>query len=262
MNIYLHELKANRKFTITWFISIFLLTLIMLSVFISVNKDLDAFKQVLSNYPEGIRAAFGINIDRISSSLGYFSSFVLTIVCVCSAIQAMILGVSILSKEVREKTADFLYSKPISRNRIITSKLLASFTLLVVSNLVYVIGVFITLLAISNSSFDLTTFILIAKIPFIIQLIFFSLGIFISSLMSKVKAVLPISMGIVFGLYLLSSFADEKLRVLMPFKYFNTGYILDNASYETNYVILTLAIIIVCTCLTYIIYKKKDIESV
>ncbi len=262
MNIYLHELKANSKFVINWLIAILCVALIMISSYIAVSKDLDSFRQVLSNYPESIKIAFGINIDKITSILGYFSSFVLAILCVCSAIEAMILGISILSKEIREKTADFLYSKPVSRNKVITSKLLASLTLLIICNIIFIIVVFIALNIVSNSTFDLTTFILIAIIPFIIQLIFFSLGMFISSLMSKVKAVLPISMGIVFGFYILSSFADEKLRAIMPFKYFDTSYILDKSKYELNYVLITIAVIILSTFFTYIIYKKKDIEAV
>jgi ABC-2 type transport system permease protein len=235
---------------------------IMLSMYISFSQDIDAFKQILSNYPENLRKAFGINIDGFGSVLGYYSSFILTFILVCGSVEAMILGISILSKEIREKTADFLYSKPISRSQIITYKLLSVLTLLIISNITFILGLYLLIISVSSASFDFNVFILLALIPFITQLIFFTLGIFISSLMSKIKAVLPISMGIVFGIYILSAFADEKFRVLMPFKYFDTKYILNNSKYEFNYIILTFAIITISTVLTYIIYKKKDIHSV
>lgn len=262
MNIYLHELKVNIKFVLIWLMIMLILVGIMMTMYISFSEDIDAFKQILTNYPENLRKAFGISIDKLGSVLGYYSSFVLTIVVVCNAVEAMILGMSILSKEIREKTADFLYTKPISRRNIITSKLLASFTLLGFCNLIYTTGLYFLLIFISSESFAFNTFILLALIPFIIQLVFFSLGILASAIMSKVKAVLPISMGIVFGFYILSSFADEKLRVLMPFKYFDTRYILDNSKYEIKYTILTFAIIAISTVLTYIIYNRKDIQSV
>ncbi|MDD2377092.1 MAG: ABC transporter permease subunit [Clostridia bacterium] len=262
MNVYLHELKANRKFAITWLLIMLSFVGIMVFMYIGISKDIDIFKKILSNYPENLRKAFGINVDLIGSALGYYSSFILMITLLCSSMQAMILGVSILSKEIREKTADFLYSKPISRSQIITSKLLASFTLLIASNIIFVVCLFFVLSSVSSVSFDLGIFILIALIPLFIQFIFFSLGIFISAIMSKIKAVLPISMGTVFGIYILSSFAGEELRVLLPFKYFDTKYILNNSKYELNYVILTFVIITILTALTYIIYKKKDIHSV
>ncbi|MDF2866429.1 MAG: hypothetical protein K0R72_1247 [Clostridia bacterium] len=262
MNIYLHELKSNMKFAFIWIIVLIMLAAIMVLMYTSISQDIDVFKSMLNNFPENLRIVFGISIERIGSILGYYSSFVLTIILVSCSVEAMILGVSILSKETREKTADFLYTKPISRNKIITSKLLASFTLLCISNIIYTLSLFFALSSVSGVSFNLNTFFLIAFIPFIVQLIFFTLGIFVSAIFSKIKAVLPISMGIVFAFYLLSSFADEKLRVLMPFKYFDTNYILNNSKYELSYTILTFAIIAILTILTYAIYNKKDIQSV
>lgn len=262
MNMYLHELKSNFKFITVWFFSILTLITILVATYSTVSADVDAFKTVLLNYPESIRTAFGIDIDRIGSALGYYSSFIITFVCVCSATEAMILGISILSKEVREKTADFIYTKPISRNLIVTNKILSSLTLLIISNIILAIVTFIELSLVANNTFDIKTFILLINVPYIIQLIFFTAGMFISSLMKKVKAILPISMGVVFFIYILSSFADEKMRALMPFKYFDTNYVLNNNSYEAGYLILSLCIIAFCTIFTYIFYKIKDIESV
>lgn len=262
MNIYLHELKANRKFIFTWLVSMLALACMMLAMYGSISQDIDVFKQILSNFPASLRMAFGISIDRIGSILGYYSSFVLSIILVCSSMEAMILGMSILSKEVREKTADFLYTKPVSRTKIITSKILASFTLLLISNIVYILALYATVVSVSSIAIDLNVFMLLALIPLFIQCIFFSLGIALSSLMNKVKAVLPLSMGITFGFYILSAFSDEKMRAFMPFKYFDTNYIFTNSKYEFKYVILTFVIVLISTALTYVIYKKKDIHSV
>lgn len=262
MNIYLHELKVNFKSACVWLVTILILTAIMVFMYIGISDDIDLFKQVLSNFPESLRVAFGISIDRIESALGYFSSFVLSMILVSVATQAMILGMSILSKEVREKTADFLYSKPVTRSQIITSKLLAGLTIFVVSNVIFITMLYFSLSYVTSTSFDFNTFMLLALIPSIIEILFFTLGTFISSLMKKVKGALPISLGVVFGLYLLSSFADAKMRALLPFKYFDPNYILDNSKYELKYLLLTTIIIVVTTMLTYVMYNKKDIESV
>jgi ABC-2 type transport system permease protein len=99
-------------------------------------------------------------------------------------------------------------------------------------------------------------------ILFIVQLLFFAIGILIAAILPKIKTVLPISMGTVLGFYVLGIFGDEKLRAFMPFKYFDPMYILKNNAYELNYLIVTLLIITISITLTYIIYKKKDIHSV
>ena len=43
----------------------------------------------------------------------------------------MNLGIGIISKEVRDKTADFLLTKPVSRVTILVAKMMAAFTCIV-----------------------------------------------------------------------------------------------------------------------------------
>ena len=96
----------------------------------------------------------------------------------------------------------------------------------------------------------------------IIQLLFLTLGFFISVILKKVKAVLAMAMGIVFGFYFFSVFAAEKLRLLMPFNYFDANYIIKHSSYESLYLGSTFLLIIIFISLSYYIYQKKDIASI
>ena len=262
MNVYFHELKANRIFVVIWLVVMLCLGFIMTSFYPTIESDIDAFIKIMENYPESIRAAFGMNLKTMDSVVGYYSSFPLTFLLICSAIEAMILGVSILSKEVRDKTADFLFTKPISRFYIVTAKMKAAVTLLLGSNIILFICMYFIVLGFSNNNFEFNTFFLLTLTLFIIQLIFLSLGMLISVIPSKIKSPLPISMGVVFGLYALSTFADDKMRFFIPFKYFDSAYILNNVSYEFTYLILTSIILLVSTIMTYVIYLKKDIHSV
>jgi ABC-2 type transport system permease protein len=262
MNVYLFELKANRKFVITWLIVMMCLGLLMVSFYPSISKDLDLFIRAIQNYPESIRALFGINLKTMGSITGYYSSFPLTCLLICSAMEAMILGVSILSKEVRDKTADFLFTKPLSRMMIITAKIKASATLLLISNIVLFTFMYFITISFSSGNFAFIPFVLLMLTLLIIQFIFLSLGMLISVILSKVKSPLPISMGVVFGFYAINSFADDKMRAFIPFKYFESPYILEHSSYEMIYLLLAFMLIIIFTVLTYSIYLKKDIHSV
>ena len=69
---------------------------------------------MLDNFPPAIKAAMGIAVDSFKSPLGYYT-FAFTYSLLFGAIQAMNLGIGIVSKEEREKTADFILTKPVSR---------------------------------------------------------------------------------------------------------------------------------------------------
>ena len=262
MNVYWYELKANLKFVVIWLIVRVGIGLLMTSFYPTIAKDLDAFIEIMNNYPEAIRAAFGLNLKTMNSVVGYYSSFPLTFLLICSSIEAMIMGISILSKEERDKTADFLFTKPLSRITILTAKMKAIVTLLLVSNVILFVIICLVVLGFSNGDFNLSTFTLLTLTLFMIQLIFVAIGMLISVILPKVKAPLSISMGVVLGFYTLSTFADDKIRAFIPFKYFDSVYILEHQAYELGYLILLFTVILVATISTYIIYSKKDIHSV
>ena len=73
MNMFIHELKAYRKSTVIWTISLVTLVVLFLTMFPSFSKEADAFKEVMKGFPEPIRKAMGFSIDSISSVLGFYS---------------------------------------------------------------------------------------------------------------------------------------------------------------------------------------------
>jgi ABC-2 type transport system permease protein len=102
---------------------------------------------------------------------------------------------------------------------------------------------------------------------FFIQLIFLALGVVISVFFHKLKSVLPISLGIVIGLYMIGALLatgtnEDAARFLSPFRYFDITYIINNASYESLYMIIGAVIIVATVVASYIIYIKKDIHAV
>ncbi len=266
MNIYLYELKALRKSMLVWAISMASLSALYLGLFNSVAKDADAFRSLLANYPESVRAILNINLDYISSLVGFYS-LVFSFILICGSIQAMQLGVSVLSKESRERTADFLLVKPVSRGAIVTAKILAAFTVLIITDAIFLAITLILANIVTSGDYDFSVFLLINLSMFFIQIIFLGIGLLVSMFFKKIRNVLPVTFGFVFGLYLIGAlFAtnkeDEALRFISPFRYFDIGYIISNSSYEAPYVILSAIIVVLCVAATYIIYRKKDIHAV
>ncbi|MDR7002537.1 ABC transporter permease subunit [Neobacillus niacini] len=265
MNIFLHELKAYRKSTMIWTVSLAALIVFFLSMFPGLTQDADQFKKLLENYPEAVRKALGVSLDSITSLLGFYS-YGFTYVILCGSIQAMNLGTSILSKEVREKTADFLLTKPVTRKQIVTAKLLAVIISLVITNVIYMAIAVITASVVSEKSFDMNTFLLISLTAFLVEMMFVALGILISAAASKIKSVLPISIGTVFGFYILnmlgSVIGEKAICYLTPFKYYETSYIIKHSSYQVSFVFIEIVLIIAAIAASYVIYSKKDIHAV
>lgn len=265
MNIYLHELKIYWKSSITWIYSILGILVFFMSIFPVIYEDIDFMQQMLANFPEEFLRAFGMATVDLSSELGFYS-FVFSYVLIAGSIQAMNLGVSVLSSELREKTADFLLAKPVTRNKIITSKILAVFTHIFITNVIFVIATRITVDLFKKNTYDVRILLLISITLFFVQLFFVSFGLFSSVLIGKIRTVVPLSLGVVFGFYIINllndTLGDEKLTYLTPFAYFNSENIIKTGSYDPKYLILCGILIITFTVATYVIYSKKDIPSV
>jgi ABC-2 type transport system permease protein len=266
MNMFLHELKAYRKSTIIWTCSLITMVILFLAMYPAIAKDAADFKKMIENYPPALMKALGFSIDNFFSLLGFYSSFTLTYILLCGSIQAMNLGTSIISKEVREKTADFLLTKPVRRSQIMTAKLLAVITSLVITNVIYIVGASLMALAVQTEAFSYKLFFMLSITVFFVQLMFLSLGILVSVLVPKIKSVLPISLGTVFSFFIISmlssSIGNTTSRFITPFKYFDMMYILNNSAYEVSYIIVELLFIVTAITASYIIYSKKDIHSV
>jgi ABC-2 type transport system permease protein len=263
MNILLHELRAYRKSTIIWTISLVGIAALFMSFFPSFTKDTEEFTKLLEGYPAAIREAFGINLDNFFSILGFYC-YGLSFVTLCGGIQAMNLGTSIVSKEVREKTADFLLTKPVTRNAVLTNKLLAALISIIITNIIYIAAATILANQVATKDFSIAIFILLSLTVFFVQLLFLAVGIVISVIVPKIKSVLTVSLATVFAFYFLGMFSssDEAKRYLSPFKYFDTAYIMEKSSYEASFLITGSVIIILAITASYFIYAKKDIHSV
>lgn len=264
MNIFLHELKAYRKSIIIWACSMAAVAVMYIFIFSGISSDIESFKNLLNSLPEVVKKLLSIYVDSISTLEGFYS-FVFVYIVLCGAIQAMNLGVSIVSKEVRDKTADFLLTKPVSRKKILTYKLLAAITSLVITNIIYLL-ITVPMTLTVKSEFSMKIFLMISATLFFVQLMFMALGVIVSVIAGKIKSVISISLSTVFGFFIISMLGsvigDKAVRYISPFKYFDLTYIVKNAAYETSFIIIGIIFIIIAIAASYLVYVKKDIHAV
>lgn len=265
MNIFIHELKFHGKAAVIWIVSLAAFIILFLSVYPAFSSDIETTRKVFEGFPELVRKALGLMLDNFFSLLGFFS-YIFMYITLSGAIQAMHLGTSVLSKEIRDKTADFLFTKPVSRNRIMTSKLLAVLCILIATNIVCILVAGLMLRVVDSAGYDVKAFLMVSATLFFVQLIFAAIGVLISMVFPAIKSALSVSLGTVFGFFILNMFDSviekEALRYLTPFKFFDLNYIIANRAYETPFLILGTVLVAAAIAGSYIILKKRGIHAV
>jgi ABC-2 type transport system permease protein len=248
-----------------WSAAIAGLIFLFLSIFPSFAEEAELLNDALASFPDELLMAFGMTDIDMSTVLGFYG-LAFGFVQVCLAIQAANYGFSILSVEERDLTADFLLAKPVGRNRILTSKLLAALTGLAITNIVVWASTLVGIVVFnSGRSWEIEPLVLLLSGMAIFQLFFLTVGMVISLLVKRVRSVIPFSMALAFGMYVLNAFAgmlgDVKLELITTFKHFDPNYILNNAAYDLPLVLISVAAIIISVVGSYWLYSRKDMRS-
>lgn len=262
MNIFLRELKANRKALIIWSVCMALLVLSGMAKYTAYSGG--ANSDVFNKMPYSVKALLGIGSFDVTTMSGFFALLFLYIE-LTAAIHAVLLGSSIIAKEERDKTTEFLMVKPVSRTTVITSKFLAALVNIVIVNLVTLFSS-IAMVAAYNKGKDISGEVGIFLLSmFIVQLIFLSLGALLSALMRNPKASGSIATGILLGTFIISKITDltehfNALNVLSPFKYFSYQNIVNGKGLSISSVILTILLVAAFSVSTYFFYWKRDLN--
>jgi ABC-2 type transport system permease protein len=265
-NIFNHEFHARLKSVIIWSLAMAFIIVFFFSLFPAFSDQAAVMNEFLARYPAELRAAFGLDKIDLSTVLGFFS-FALVFVELCLAIQAGNYGFGLVSVEESELTADFLLSKPVSRTRVMTSKLLAVLASLLITELVIWVCTFTSMQIFrSGHDYSIRTLLLLLVSLLVLQLVFMGIGLVISLLLRRVRSVTPYGLGLAFGAYVINGFSgvfgDIKLELLTPFKHLDPTYIVKQGSYNIPLVLLDVAVILVTFGVSYWLYTRRDIPAV
>jgi ABC-2 type transport system permease protein len=264
MNIYWREMKANLKGLILWGIGILFLVAAGMAKFSAYVAAGESVNALFAQMPQAVQAMAGSNHFDLSKASGFYGVIFLYL-ALMTAIHAAVLGANILAKEERDKTSEFLYVKPVSRSQVITAKLAAALTNLVLLNLI-TYGASLMFVGLYSQGEDVSVYIRTLMVGmFMIQLLFLSLGAASAGLARKPAAAAGIATGVLLVAYLLSVFIDlnaklEPLKYLTPFKYFDAKNLLPpHSQLEPIYLVLSAGLVIVFTVAAYLFYRKKDL---
>ncbi len=264
LNLFLKELKNNLKGTAITSLVVVLYTTFSFLIYASMKENIARVTDFYSIMPESFRVAFNFHLNQWDNVLGFYVTYFVYFIPIITGCYSIILGTMLLSKEEQNKTAEFLLSRPLSRNQIISSKFIAFFIhILGINLLAFFTGLFGCGI-VSDWEFNLKSLIILHTYGYLICLFFGILGFFITVVMKRAKAIIGIGIGIVLGTY----FFDIMIRVfgevqfllyLTPFKYINLEAHSPNYSFDAWRLIYFIGISGLLIILSYVFYRRKDI---
>ncbi|MDP4153034.1 MAG: ABC transporter permease subunit [Bacillota bacterium] len=263
MNIFYRELRANRRSLILWCLGMIFLILAGMAKFSAYKGAGQSVQQLMNSMPKSIQVLLGTYNFDVTTAKGFYGVLFLYIILL-AAIHAAMLGASIISKEERDRTFEFLYVRPVTRNKIITAKLVASainvFILWIVT---YAVSLaYISKIAPNENAGNYLSTLMFGMLC--TQVLFLTVGMMLSAVCKKYKAAPGMSSFLVFLTFFMSYAADlngklDFLKYFTPFQYFNAVRLLNNGI-SLLFTAITFILIIISVFITYIAQQKRDLK--
>lgn len=258
------EMKINLKSFIIWTSILIGLFLVVFLVYPSiVNSDsMQMMDEMMKMFPEEMLKAFNMDISSIDSAFGWLKTEGFVFVLLITGIYSGILGSNILLKEESDKTIEYLNSVPITRKKIIGSKVLCAILYIIL--MVVALGIFNFVGLSFSGEFDRKPYILLSITPIFSSIVIFAICLFLSTFTHKTKKTLGISLGIVFASYFLNVISEmgestEFLKYISVFTLADIRNVIVDVAINPVMVILSITLTVIFIFLAAIHYDKKEL---
>jgi len=265
MTVFRFEFRQAIRSTLAWCLGLTLIVLIFMFFYPVYANDIETMKPLFEKLPEIVLKSLGVNIETLFTALGFYT-FILLYIQLITSIQAIMLGLGIVGKEVRLKMSDFILTKPMDRSKILIQKSLAVFAHIGITWTYLTVISYVMLQVVKTEALNNEAFALFVLSTLLLQILFAGLGIVIAVSIRKLKSVVGVAMSVVFSLFvmnLMQAILDEAwLRYLSPFQWFDKTYIFYNMSYEWPMLAMWALVTIVSLAGAYVVFTRKDIHAV
>lgn len=261
MTLVRHELKQSRISLIVWTLSIASLLAVCVFLYPSMKSEMDTVSEMFSSMGS-FTAAFGMDKVSFGTLIGFYVVECGNIVGLGGAFFAALCGISVLAKEEKEHTAEFLMTHPVSRWRVVTDKLIAVIFQLVILNVAVYLTAVVSIALIGED------------IPWkelnLLHLAYFFLQVETATVCFGISAFLRRSgMGIGLGIAMLFYFLNlvaniteeaDFLKYITPFGYAEGADIVNSLSVNGEMLAVGVAFTVAGIVISYVKYCKKDLR--
>ncbi|MDE6846524.1 MAG: ABC transporter permease [Lachnospiraceae bacterium] len=261
MTLTRHELKQSWKSLMIWTISIGFFVAICVFMYPEMENEMEGVNDMFSSMG-AFTAAFGMDRLNFGTLIGFYAVECGNILGIGGAFFAALIGISVLAKEEKERTAEFLLTHPVSRIRIITEKLTAVMLQIVIMNIVIFILSLISV-AIIGEDIPWKELSLLHLSYLLIQIELAGICFGISAFLKT--GGLGIGLGIATVMYFLNIVANisedaQFLKYITPFGYAEGADIIADMSLDTAKILPGMMFAVVGITFAYWKYSRKDIQ--
>ena len=260
MTIVRHELKQGKMSFLIWTSSIGFLLAVCVFLFPEMKGQMEGISETFAAMGS-FTAAFGMDRLNFGTLIGFYAIECGNVLGLGGAFYASLCAVSMLSKEEKDKTAEFLLSHPISRTRIITEKLIAALLQITVLNLIiYLLS--IGSITIIGEELPWKEINLLHLAYYLLQMELAGMCFGISAFLHKGSA--GVGLGIAVMMYFLNLIANiaevaKFLKYITPFGYCEGADIVSNGNLDPAMVTIGMAMGVAGIAAGYLHYTKKDV---
>ena len=261
MTLVKHELKQGKVSFLIWTLSVGLLLAVCVFLFPEMKGQMDGISASFADMGS-FTEAFGMDRLDFGTLVGYYTIECGNILGLGGAFYAALCAVSILSKEEKERTAEFLLTHPVSRVRIIAEKLIA-------------VLIQITAMSLAVYAMTVGSMLMIGEeVPWkeinLLHMAYYLLQIELTGICFGLSAFLRkgsagIGLGIAVMMYFLNLIANmadaaEFLKYITPFGYCDGADIVSNGCLDGVMVAIGLTIGVCGMAVAFWKYSRKDIQ--
>lgn len=257
-----NELRQSRKQLMLWLGILLILVGFCYYEYLSLKDSLEEVSQMLHTLPTLFTVMFGVKGD-LNTALGWYSVIYFW-TSIPAVVYALNLGVSCVEKELRHGTYEYLFTKPVRRAEIVVSKIIASMVdILLFAVFSGICNYLMIILPTGGLKQPNAVFTTTAGL-FFTQLILFSTGLFIASIVKKQKSAIQIAALLLLVFYGISvTAAYTKIRlldVMSPLRYFDV-YEVALGGMQSLHIMTAGFIIAFCIAVSIYQWKNREIQK-
>lgn len=253
------ELRLTRRALLLWLGFILILDGFAYFEYLSLKDSLGELSEMMNAFPKILTVTFGVG-ERLDTALGWYGCIYYW-VAILAYSYAVYLGVSCVGKEKARGTAEYLFTKPVSRGQIVMAKSVAGIlNLLILSLFSGVIGYVFSVLplgGLEQKGAVVTTTVGM----FLTEAVLFTLALLVSSLARTYKGAVRLGAVLLlgfYGIYIAAGYLKlPALYYLTPLKYFDV-YEVAQEGFRIVFLLLAAVIVIISVTVARKSWAKQE----
>lgn len=261
MTIVKHELRQGRIAFAVWTVSIAFLMMVCVFLFPEMKKEMGVVGNLFASMGS-FTAAFGMDRLNFGTLVGFYAIECGNILGLGGGFFAALVSVTVLSREEKDRTAEFLLTHPVSRTRVVTEKLVSVIMQVAAMNVIILVLSLLST-AMIGEEIPWREILLMHLAYLLMQLELAAVCFGISAFLRRGSA--GIGLGLAAAVYFLNLIANmtkhaEFLKYITPFGYCDAADIIGDG--RLNPVMTAVGVLFAAAGIAaaYVRYCGKDIS--